>query len=48
MSSLGGQHLPGDVSDQLGRAFTQIGEAQTLDCNGDELVSAADPCEYTN
>ncbi len=41
MASLSGQNLPGGVNDQLGILFTQIGEAQTLDSNGDELVSGS-------
>jgi len=35
MNTVGGLHL----SEQLERVFLQIGEAQTLDGNGDELVS---------
>ena len=39
MTSLSGQLPAGGLKEQLATVFTQIKEAQTLDVNGDELVS---------
>lgn len=39
MSSQAGPPPHGGVKEQLGTIFKQISEAQTLDINGDEMVS---------
>lgn len=39
MSSLTGQLPPTGIKEQLATIYKQIREAQTLDVNGDEMVS---------